>query len=91
MVTLKVKEVTEQDELKIVRAEPVEGIPLFEDTTPLDFIQHIITNLLKHGRESKEECDRVCKILCKAYMDGCKTQGLPAISLTPFASICLFM
>ena len=90
-MTLKVKEVTEQDELKIVRVEPMEGKLLFKDTTPPDFIQHIIANLIKHGKKSKEECDRVCNILCKAYMDGCKTQGLPAISLAPFASIYLFM
>ena len=76
MIKLKVKEVTKQGELKIIRVEPVKwGLQLHENINPPEFTQHI-TSLLKHGRDSKEECDRMCKILCKAYMDdysSCKT------------------
>ena len=92
MIKLKVKEVIEQGELKIIRVEPVKWrLQLYENINPPEFTRHIITSLSKHGRDSKEECDRMCKILCKAYMDdysSCKTQNLPAISTQ---LICIYL
>ena len=64
-----VKEVTKQDTLTIVRLEPQKVPLLLEDGIPPGCIQHIITNLLKHGKESEEQCNRMCEILCKVYMD----------------------
>ena len=64
----RVREVTQQDEFKIVQIEPVKGRLLLEDEIPPGCIQHIISNLLKHGKESKEACDKMCRILCKVYM-----------------------
>ena len=61
--------VTKQDELKVVQIEPVKGKLLLEDEIPPGCTQHIISNLLKHGKESKEICDKMCRILCKVYMD----------------------
>ena len=69
MMKFRVKEVTEQDGLKIVQLEPVKGELFLEKEVPPGCTQHIISNLLKHGKESKEFCDKMCRILCRVYLD----------------------
>ena len=69
MMKFRVRGITVQDELKIVQVEPVKGRLLLEDEVPPGCIQHIISNLLKDGKESKEICDKMCRILCKVYMN----------------------
>ena len=65
----RVREVTQQDELKIVQIEPVKGKFLLEDEIPPGCIKYIISNLLKYGKYSKEVCDKMCRILCKIHID----------------------
>lgn len=66
----RVRGVTEQKGLKIVQVEPLRRWAfLLEDEIPLCCIQHIISNILKHGKESKEYCNKMSKILCNIYMD----------------------
>ena len=65
----RIREVTQQGHFKIVQIEPVNGRLLLEDEVPPGCIQHIILNLTKHGKESKEICDKMCRILYKVYMD----------------------
>ena len=61
--------VTQQDHFKVVQLEPQKAPLLLEDEISPGCIQYIISNLLNHGRGSKEVCDKMCKILCKVYMD----------------------
>ena len=69
MMKFRVRGVTEESGLKIVQVEPVKGSLLLEDDIPPGCIQHIISNLLKHGKNSKEICDKMCQILCGVYLD----------------------
>ena len=69
MMRLRVRGVLEQEKIKVVQVEPVKDIFLFEDEIPPGCIQHIISGLLKHGKESKEVCDKMCTILCNVYMN----------------------
>lgn len=48
--------------------EPQKDTLLLEDTIPPGCIQHIIRTL-KRNEYSKEECDRLCGVLCNVYMD----------------------
>ena len=64
-----VKEVTKQDSLKIVQLEPQKFPLLLEDDISPGRIQHIITKLSKHGKESEEQCNKMCEILCKIDLD----------------------
>ena len=66
----KVLGVTEQEGLKVVQIEPVKGKFLLEEEIPLGCVQHIILSLLKHGKESKETCDKMCRILCNVYIEN---------------------
>ena len=59
-----VKEVTQEDTLKIVRLEPQKAQLLLEDKIPSGCIQHIISSLSKQGRESVDICDKMCRVLC---------------------------
>ena len=70
MMKFKVKEVTRQDPFTIVQLEPLIVPLLLEEEIPAGCIQHIISNLSKHGKESKELCDRICEILCKIDLDN---------------------
>ena len=63
------KEVTKQDTLTIVQLEPQKVPLLLEDEILPGCIQHIITNLSKHGKESEEQCNKMCEILCKIDLD----------------------
>ena len=84
MTRVKVNGITEQGEFKIVQVEPVKGEKLlFEDEIPPGCIQHIITNLSKYGKQSKEVCDKLCKVLCKVYMDDCSSRKIKDF-LSPF-------
>ena len=69
MMRFRVRGVTKQDELKIIQVEPVKGSFLLEDEITPGCIQHIISNLMRYGKESKEIRDKMCRILCKVYMD----------------------
>ena len=69
MTKFRVREVTEQNSFKIVRVEPMKGMLLLEDEIPPGCIQHIISNLMRYEKESKEVRDKMCWILCKVYMD----------------------
>ena len=69
MMRFRVRGVTQQDMLKIVQIEPMKGRLLLEDEITPGCIQHIISNLLRYGKESKEVCDKMCRALCKVYMD----------------------
>ena len=60
-----VKEVTKQDSLTIVQLEPQKASLLLEKEIPLGRIQHVISNLSKNGKESEEQCNKMCEILCK--------------------------
>ena len=64
----RVREVIQQDEFKIVQVEPVKGRLLLEDEIPPGCIQHIISNLMRYGKDSKEACDKMCRILYNVYM-----------------------
>ena len=66
MMKFKVIEVTKQG---IITVEPVKGGLVLEDEIPPGCIRHIISNFLKHGKESKEACDKMCKILCRVNLD----------------------
>ena len=66
-----VRGVTAQSGLKIVQIEPVKGSLLLEDDIPPGCIKHIVSNLLKHGKGSKDICDKMCQILCDVYLDDC--------------------
>ena len=70
-MTFIVRETTEQEGLKIVQIEPMRGIFLLDDEVPLGCIQHIISSLMRYGKESKEICDKMCRILCNIHMDDC--------------------
>ena len=63
------KEVTKQDSLTIVQLEPQKAPLLLKDEIPPGCIQHIISNLSKYGKESEEQCNRMCEILCKIDLD----------------------
>ena len=67
---LRVIEVTKQDELKIVQVESVKECLLLEDEISPGCIQYIVSNLSKHGKESKETCDKMCRILCNVYIEN---------------------
>ena len=84
MMKSRVREVTQQDEFKIVQIEPVKGRFLLEDEIPPGCIQHIISNLLKHGKESKEACDKMCRILCKIHMDDSSSRKSWTKSVTVY-------
>ena len=58
-----------QSGLKIVQVEPVKGSLLLEDDISPGCIKHIVSNLLKHGKGSKDICDKMCQILCGVYLD----------------------
>ena len=64
-----VVEVTKQDTLTIVRLEPQKVPLLFEDEIPSGCIQHIISNISKHGKESEKACNRMCEMLCGIYLN----------------------
>ena len=64
-----VKEVTQQGILTVVQLEPQKAKLLLEEAIPPGCIQHIITILSKHGKESEVLCNRLCKLLCKIDMD----------------------
>ena len=67
----RVRGVTEESGLKIVQIEPVKGSLLLENDIPPGCIQYIVSNLLKHGKGSKDICDKMCQILCGVYLDDC--------------------
>ena len=69
MMRFRVLGITQQDELKIIQVEPVKGRLPLEDEIPPGCIQHIISSMLKHGKESKDVCDKMCRIICKVHMD----------------------
>ena len=64
-----VKEITKQDTLTIVQLEPQKGVLLLEDENPPGCMQHIITYLSRYGKESEEQCNRMCEMLCKIDLD----------------------
>ena len=81
----RVKGVIQQDELKIVQVKPLNGkLLLLEDEIPPGCIQHIISDLLKHGKESKEACDKMCRILCKIHMDDSSSRKSWTKSVTVY-------
>ena len=63
-----VKEVTKQGSLTIAQLEPKNSPLLLEDEVPPGCIQHIITNLLKHGNELNQ-INRICELLCNVHMN----------------------
>ena len=72
-----VKEITKQNSLTIVQLEPQKTPLLLENEIPPGCIQHIISNLSKHGKETEEQCNRMCEILCKIDLgdnSSCKTK-----------------
>ena len=62
------KEVTKQGSLTIVQLEPQKAPLLLENEISPGCIQHIISNLSSHGKESEEQCNRMCEVLCNVYM-----------------------
>ena len=71
----KVIEVTKQG---IVTVEPVKGG--LEDEISPGCVRHIISNLLKYGKGSKDVCDKMCRILCKVNLDDSSSRKTsPAI------------
>lgn len=72
----RVKSVTKQDSFDIVQLEPM-GSPLFlEEDIPGGCIQHIITNILRYGRSSKDLCDKMCSILCRVHMEDADSRKI---------------
>ena len=64
-----VKEITKQDTFTIVQLEPQNTPLLFEEEIQPGCIQHIISSISKYGKESEEQCNRMCKILCQVDLD----------------------
>lgn len=72
----RVTSVTKEDSFDIIQLEPM-GSPLFlENEIPGGCIQHIITNILKYGRTSKDLCDKMCNILCRVHMDDADSRKI---------------
>ena len=69
MMKFRVRGVTEESGLKIVQIEPIKSVFLLEDDITPGCIKHIVSNLLKHGKGSKDICDKMCQILCGVYLD----------------------
>lgn len=68
MMKFVVKSVKNQEQLDFVVVEPLEQPLLLDEDIPPGCIQHIISALVKN-KKSKEECDRVCDILCNINID----------------------
>lgn len=70
MLKFKVESIIEDEHFTKVVLEPMDKLEplLLEDSIPPGCIQHIISNLMKY-KDSEEECNRMCSILCRVYMD----------------------
>ena len=64
-----VREITKQDSLTVAQLEPQKVPLLLEDKILPGRIQHIISNLSKHGKESEEACNKICEMLYKIDLD----------------------
>ena len=68
--------------LTIVQLEPQRVPLLLEGEITPGCIQHIISNLVKYGKDSKEICDKMCRILCRVHMyDDSSRKSQPNLTL----------
>lgn len=68
MASFAVKSVTKQDDLTVVAVEPVKQTLILGDEIPPGCIQHVVSNLLSNA-SSKEDCNRMCDVLCNINMN----------------------
>ena len=83
----RVMEITKQSGFKVVQIEPMKGRLFLEDEIPPGCIQHVISNLLKYGKDSKDACDKMCRILCSVYMNDSSSRKKVKTILTIYSGI----